>query len=188
MDRDPDTQAYRLGWRLYALAARSGEARLASLSVPYLRRLVAQLYETVHLCVLRGGSVLTVLSESSPHAFRSLGWEGVMAPVLHISAGRVLISDWEEPVLRAWFTEEQFAKMPATQRIRSIDDLLKEIQQIRARGYATADEEFEAGLVGVSARSATTAGAWSQRSTWAHPRAGWATGSMPWAGWPHAAP
>ncbi|MFJ9542754.1 IclR family transcriptional regulator [Streptomyces sp. NPDC101225] len=151
VERDPETQAYRIGWRLYALAARTGEARLAYVSAPFLRRLVAQLYETVHLCVLRGNGVLTLVSESSPHAFRSLGWEGVMVPALHTSAGRVLVSDWEKPVLRAWFPEEQFADLPPGQRIRSIDDLLKEIRTIRARGYATADEEFEAGLVGVSA-------------------------------------
>jgi DNA-binding IclR family transcriptional regulator len=151
VDRDPDTQAYRIGWRLYALAARTGETRLTSVSAPFLRRLVAQLHETVHLCVLRGNGVLTLVSESSPHAFRSLGWQGVMVPVLHTSAGRVLVSDWEEPVLRAWFTEDQFAEIPPTLRIRSIDDLLQEVEAIRSRGYATADEEFEAGLVGVSA-------------------------------------
>lgn len=150
-DRDPDTQAYTIGWRFYALAARTREAELAHVAVPFLRRLVAQLYETVHLCALRGGNVLTLRSESSPHAFRSLGWEGVMVPALHTSAGRILVSDWQEPVLRAWFTEDQFAEMPATQRIRTIDDLLTEIKEIRARGYATADEEFEVGLVGVSA-------------------------------------
>src|SRR5262245_49191904 len=70
VDRDPDTQAYRVGWRWYALAARTGETRLASVSAPFLRRLVAQLHETVHLCVLRGNGVLTLVSESSPHAFR----------------------------------------------------------------------------------------------------------------------
>lgn len=151
VDRDPDTQAYRIGWRFYALAARTSEARLAYVAEPFLRRLVAQLYETVHLCVLRGNGVLTLASESSPHAFRSLGWEGVMVPALQISAGRVLVCDWEEPVLRAWFPDDQFAGLPETQRIRSIDDLLKEIAAIHSRGYATADEEFEAGLVGVSA-------------------------------------
>jgi DNA-binding IclR family transcriptional regulator len=151
VDRDPDTQAYRIGWRLYALAARTGEARLAYVAAPFLRRLVAQLGETVHLCVLRGRGVLTLRSESSPHAFRSLGWEGVMVPAAQTSAGRVLVSDWEERVLRAWFTDEEFAGLPPTQRIRGIEDLLKEIQAIRSCGYATADEEFEAGLVGVSA-------------------------------------
>ncbi|MFI1561591.1 IclR family transcriptional regulator [Streptomyces sp. NPDC020490] len=151
VDRDPDTQAYRIGWRFYALAARTGEARLAYVAKPFLRRLVAQIYETVHLCVLRGNGVLTLVSESSTHAFRSLGWEGVMVPALQTSAGRVLVSDWEEPVLRAWFPEDQFTGLPASQRIRTIDDLLEEIQAIRSRGYAMADEEFEAGLVGVSA-------------------------------------
>src|SRR5690606_4561642 len=90
VERDPQTGLYRLGHRLYSLAARTFESTLARTSLPYLRRLVAALHETTHLCVLRGGSVLTLLSEVSDYNFRGLGWEGVSVPALHTSSGRVL--------------------------------------------------------------------------------------------------
>jgi DNA-binding IclR family transcriptional regulator len=35
--------------------------------------------------------------------------------------------------------------------VHTIDDLLREIADIRKRGYAAVDEEFEEGVVGVSA-------------------------------------
>jgi DNA-binding IclR family transcriptional regulator len=147
-DRDPESLAYRPGWRLYAMAARTAEARLTHVAAPYLRRLVASLDETTHLCVLRGAGVLTLLSVSPSHAFRALGWEGVTVPVPLTSAGRVLVSDWAPDTLRAWAaTWLRETAQPAA----VLDRLLAEAAAIRSRGFAAVDEEFEVGLVGVSA-------------------------------------
>src|SRR5918998_2348266 len=40
VDRDPETRAYRLGWRLYGLASRTCEGRLLALAPPLLRQAV----------------------------------------------------------------------------------------------------------------------------------------------------
>ncbi|MEU9015057.1 IclR family transcriptional regulator [Streptomyces sp. NPDC048479] len=151
VDRDADTLAYRCGWRLYALAASTRESRLVYTASPCLRRLVAQIRETAYLCALRGHSVMTLLTESAPHAFRSMGWEGLTVPVAQTSAGRVLISDWEDAVVRASFTDETLRQAPQTQRVRSVDALIEELRAIRSAGYAKVDGELEEGLVGVSA-------------------------------------
>ena len=90
VERDPESLAYRPGWRLYAMAARTAEARLTHVAAQYLRRLVASLNETAHLCVLRGSGVLTLLSVAPSHAFRALGWEGVTVPAPLTSAGRLI--------------------------------------------------------------------------------------------------
>jgi DNA-binding IclR family transcriptional regulator len=63
-ERDAQTLEHRLGWRIYAFAARTLETRLVATAAPYLRRLVAAPNETTHLCVLRGSAVLTLLSVS----------------------------------------------------------------------------------------------------------------------------
>src|SRR5437764_199658 len=84
----------RRGWGLYSYAARTTESRLVHLAVPSLRRLVAGLGETAHLCVLREGRVLTLWTEAPAHGFRAEGWEGVPVEVSRTSAGRVLVSDW----------------------------------------------------------------------------------------------
>ncbi|HEX4246860.1 MAG TPA: IclR family transcriptional regulator [Pseudonocardia sp.] len=157
VERDERTLLYRLGWRLYAFAARTVEARLTHLAAPYLRRLVSSLHETVHLCVLRGDQVLTVSSVSPPHAFRGLGWEGLTVPALATSAGRVLVADWPVEALRALF-DAQFAPgaRPASGprgrlTIRTEQDLHVELARVRRYGFAMVDEEFEEGVVGVSA-------------------------------------
>ncbi|QNN51886.1 IclR family transcriptional regulator [Nocardioides mesophilus] len=151
VERDPETLGYRLGWRIYALAARTFESRLVTVATPYLRAVVSKVQETTVLCVLRGNDLLTVASEAPAHAFRGVGWEGVTVPAAATSAGRVLVSDWEEPAIRAWFTPAQLAVAGAHPKVTTPEELLEELTRIRANGYATVDEEFEHGVVGCSA-------------------------------------
>jgi DNA-binding IclR family transcriptional regulator len=169
--RDPQTLGYTLGYQLYALAARTSEARMVRLSAPFLRRLVAATHETTHLCVLRGGNVLTLSSELSEHSFRGLGWQGVSTAAWRTSSGRVLVSGWSERELAEWYDLHgrdepvirpapdlarddalpQPVAPPGKLRVTDFPSLMAEIELIRQRGYAMVDEEFEADVVGVSA-------------------------------------
>lgn len=171
--RNVDNAKYTLGFQLYALAARTSEARLVEQSGPFLRKVANRTQETAHLCVLRGGNVLTLKSEMSSQAFRGVGWEGVSVPALRTSSGRALISDWNREDLSAWYDahsadalvtkrelldsqsgeREALVSRPDSKqsKIKTFDDLLREIVIIRRQGYAVVDEEFEMGLVGASA-------------------------------------
>lgn len=172
IERDPDTLLYRLGHQLYALAARTREAQLVMRSLPYLRRVVRATHETTHLCVLRSGTVLTLVSEMSEYAFRGVGWEGVSTAAWNTSAGRVLVSGWSEQNLREWYEVHGHDRaitspsapvasafgaaapidpVPGASVVTDVEAFLAEIARIRRQGYATVDEEFEAGVVGVSA-------------------------------------
>lgn len=167
--RDSHSLTYRLGYQLYAMAARTLESRLVREAVPYLRKVVTATHETAHLCVLRGDNVLTLSSELSEYAFRGIGWEGVSVAAWRTSSGRVLVSDWGNDDLRRWYElhgQDQPVTGPlapvlqgsgrtppveGTPLIEDFDGLLTEIAGIRRRGYATVDEEFELGVVGASA-------------------------------------
>ena len=148
VERDPDTLEYRLGWRLFSLVARTVSDRLVRAAEPVMHQLSAELEETSHLCVLREQEVLTVLSVSG-HSFRVHGWEGRGVPAYCTSAGRVLLSDSSPDELYVRFRE-----LPATGNrsdVHSLPELWAKIQQSRQDGFAQVDEEFEAGLAGVSA-------------------------------------
>lgn len=151
VERDPDSRGYRVGWRVFALASRTHEATLVTVATPVLRDLVARVRETTVLCVLRGTEVLTVASEAPSHVFRGVGWEGVAVPAAATSAGRVLVSEWSDEAIRRTFTPESLAAAGAHPRLRTAEALLTELAEIRRRGYATVDEEFEDGVVGCSA-------------------------------------
>nr|WP_240902227.1 IclR family transcriptional regulator [Arthrobacter silviterrae] len=168
--RDADTLQYSLGYGLYALAAKTAEAHMVGAATPFLKRIAMTTHETTHLCVLRGGTVLTLKSEMSNHTYRALGWEGVSVDAWGTSSGRVLVSDWDEDALRDWYETNATINHPTTEpaallmgqsssvppvrvsnKIQSYADFQAEMARIHERGYAVVDEEFESGVVGVSA-------------------------------------
>jgi IclR family KDG regulon transcriptional repressor len=131
VDRDPDTLEYRLGWRLYTLAARTARSRLLALAPLHLRRLVDELGETAHLSVLDGDEVLTLLSERSLRLVQAADWSGHRVPAHCTSSGRALLLDADRGALGR--------------------DVHRHVVRARELGYAAVDGEFEPGLVGVAA-------------------------------------
>jgi DNA-binding transcriptional ArsR family regulator len=73
VERNPETLAYRLGWRVFGLAARIAESRLVAEAPPVLRGLVRELGESAHLSVRQGGQVLTLVSESPESTLHAPG-------------------------------------------------------------------------------------------------------------------
>lgn len=135
VERDADTQAYRLGWRLFALASTVGESRLLAAAPPALRGLVAGLGESAHLSVRQGGHVLTLLSESPSSTLHAPGQVGRLTPLATTSAGRVLAIDLSDEELDAF----------------GLADAGAAIARARADGFAIVREEFEPGLVAAAA-------------------------------------
>jgi IclR family transcriptional regulator, KDG regulon repressor len=140
---------YRLGWRLYALAQLAGERRLLETAAPLMRRLAHSLGERVHLSVLQGTETLTVRTEAPGRSLQTTGWAGRVTPAYCTSAGRALLTDWEQDEILAAFEAVEFAALgPRT--IRSPAELAGAVAAARESGYVVVDEEFEPDLIGVA--------------------------------------
>lgn len=171
VDRDPQQLSYRLGSRLYALAARTHEASLDQRARPVLRSMVHALQETAHLCVLRAGNVLTLASEPSPRMVGTAPWTGTVTAAWRTPSGRALLSDWDSSTVDEWYgvhgrdaplvdqprpgDSGVFGVLdeptPTTRVVHDLPSLHAELAKIRQRGYATSDEELEHGVVAASA-------------------------------------
>lgn len=150
VDRDPDTLGYRLGWRLFTLAASAGHQRLLALAPGVMRRLVAALGERAHLTVLEGCGVLTVLSESPPRLIQSAGWVGRVTPLHCTSSGRALLFDHTDEEVRNLLGGSDLP-LAGPRAPRDAADFLRRLHRARQAGYALIDEEFEPGHVAVAA-------------------------------------
>ncbi len=149
-ERDPRTRRYRLGWRIFALAERSADQRLIHAARPVLTRLVRETGESSHLSVLRGDSVLTLLTESPSRALHAVSWVGRTVPIVATSSGRALLFDHDREQLAAVLGDGPW-QTPTLKAPRDVDELLERIREARAVGYALVDEESEPGLTAVGA-------------------------------------
>lgn len=150
VERDATTRGYRLGWRLYALAARAGEPRLLAAARPAIARLVGALGERAHLSVLDGVQALALLSEGPSWAVQASGWVGRRVPAHCSSAGRALLLDHDRQELETLFAGVELERLgPASPT--SVAEVAERIAEARELGYTAVDDELEAGLVAVAA-------------------------------------
>ncbi len=150
IDRDPDTLAYRLGWRIFAMANLAGERRLLDQAKPRLADLVTTFGERAYLSVLGGADTITILSHQSPRAVQAVGWVGRTTPAYCTSVGKALLFDHSRTELEMVFADVTFAPL-APNTARDLDQLHAMITAARVKGFATADEELETGLVSAAA-------------------------------------
>jgi DNA-binding IclR family transcriptional regulator len=151
IERDTDSLRYRIGWHVFALASRAADRQLLIAAAPLLRRLAAHdLGERIHLTVLKGAEVLTVLTEAPAHSVQSVAWAGRLVPAHNTSSGRSLIIDLERDDLARLFAGVTF-QVGGPNAPRDVDELYERILVARRAGYAIVDEEFEPGLVAASA-------------------------------------
>lgn len=148
VERTPDGR-HHVGWRLFTLAAKAGDERLLLLAPPVMRRLAGLTNERVHLSVLHGRDVLTVLSESSQQMIEAVGWVGRTSPVYCTSSGRALLFDHSDEAVHSLLDGMPFTQ--GTNAPKDVDALLVRLREARKRGFATVTGEFAADLVAVAA-------------------------------------
>ena len=170
VDRDSKSRKYSLGHRFYSLSMRTREAHLALQSETRLAELVAQVQETAHLNVLRGGRVLTVKTVVAADAVRRSGWDGVMTNAGITASGRAMLAGLTDSEIEHWWNEHALDDPvpiirddlplptepinPKTKRARrparSLKSFMKELQTVRDQGFAISSD-FQPGIIDAAA-------------------------------------
>lgn len=147
--RDPTVDGYRLGSGLHKLAKGAPQPSLSDQVLPFLQRLSSEFNETCGFYVRAGDAVEVVASAISAHALSYTMKIGARAPLYAVSAGKIVLAelkptDWKQYLARV-------VLVPATpQTIRSKARLKKEIEAIRATGFAHSHDEFTAGITAIA--------------------------------------
>ena len=144
--RNPETQRYRLGIELLALAAQVvSHTDVREIARPLLRQLASDCQESVNLVVLDGGQVVNLDQFVAPtRQVKNIGRVGRRMWAHCTAAGKVLLAHLppEELDLALVGELESFTPHTITDPVR----LRHELTLVRARGYATVQEELEEGL------------------------------------------
>lgn len=141
-------------FRLTPKVLELGQAYLSSLSLreaaqPVLDRLADTLDEVAALSILEGDEIVFVAraERRSPLA-RGIGLGGRL-PAFATSMGRVLLAGLDPAQARERLESKPLEAWTRFTR-RSVPALLRELGEIRTRGYAVVSEELELGVCGIA--------------------------------------
>lgn len=151
--RNSKTGLYRLGLELFEIGSRAiSGLNFYGISQPHLEQLVKVTGQTAHLGVRDGSEVLYVNKVEKPGAFISQPSAiGLRLPLYCTGMGKVLLAfsdDIDEALEKMYAANlKKFTRNTITKK----SDLLEELGNVRALGYAVDDEEVQLGLRCVAA-------------------------------------
>ena len=148
--KDKKTGGYKLGISVLTLGGIvTNELEIHKEASPVMNRLVVETGETAHLAVLEGTSTIYIHKEECNHPVRILTHLGRKNPAYCTSSGKVLLAYSEESLVQQVIDEG--LKAYTSKSITDPGVLLKELEEIRNRGYAISTEELTEGTRSVAA-------------------------------------
>ncbi len=135
-----------------------GSLGLWDIARPHLESLVASTHESSSMAQLDGSDIVYVARVSVPKIITFRVDIGTRFPALQTSQGKVLLAALDSDALTATLAEPSRSRLPEFLP-RSRDSIDKELREVRARGWALADEELAPGIrsVAVPVRNGTGA-------------------------------
>ena len=149
LERDPKTERYRVGAEVIAIARKVQRPSLGDRIAPLLHQLSLDVSETCGFYVQVGNSVEVVASAISTQALSYTMRVGMTAPLYAVSAGKLALSQLHSKELSRYLAHVTFAPVtPHT--IRSKNRLKKELQNVKATGFAYSRDEFTLGITAIA--------------------------------------
>jgi DNA-binding IclR family transcriptional regulator len=150
LEHDPVTRLYSLGFRAWEVGQRyAGHRDLANTAKPIMDDLAFKVGETVQLARLDGLENVYIAVSESPHPMRLASAVGMRLHAHATGLGKVLLAELDEDEARRRLSAVVLPKLTEA-TIVAVDDLMKELAAIRARGYALDNEEYVVGFTCVA--------------------------------------
>lgn len=149
VDQDTATSRYGPSLRLWEFGAMVADRLdLRTVARPRLLKLAEETQETVHLSILSGLEVVFIDKVDSPFPLRAYSRVGGRAPAHCVATGKALLAfaDDDTFALIGQTKLRRFTRASIVSRAR----LLKELAQVRLRGYALNRGEWREGVNGLA--------------------------------------
>lgn len=155
-----DERGYRLTPRVLDLGmAYVGALGLWDIARPHLQALVARTGESSSMAQLEGSDIVYVARVAVPKLITLRVEIGTRFPAAQTSQGKVLLAALDPAALARTLAERSRSGLPPSIGRTTPDELADELEVVRARGWALADEELAPGVrsVAVPVRDGTGA-------------------------------
>ena len=152
-------RGYALGARILYLSHACLQVDLPRRAQPFIDRINQSTGETVHLAVMQGDDLATLLTREARHAVRVDSGTLGQSSAMHATAAGKSILAWlpENEISRILTSQGMHAFTPTT--ITDYAALIEELRLVRRNGFAIDREEFQPGVICVGTAIRDHAGA-----------------------------
>jgi IclR family transcriptional regulator, KDG regulon repressor len=146
IEQDKETGRYKLGYKFLEVSSRLLESiDLREEARPFLTELEKETNEVIHLVVYDQGEVVYIEKLDGNEALRMHSKVGKRAPMHCTSVGKAILAYLPANIV-AGILERKGMPVHTDRTIINHDEFLKELTQVREKGYALDDEENEFGI------------------------------------------
>jgi DNA-binding IclR family transcriptional regulator len=157
--REPIHKRYTVGYSLVELCRTAyGKIELKDLARKPMEKLMEKVGETVFLGVLNGDHVTIVDTVESRNEMKITSPPGTRLPLLAGATGRVLLSQIDKGKAKEIMQKKGLTRY-TSKTVVDPHQFLREIEQVKKRGYAVDDEEYITGVRAVAAPLLSTSSA-----------------------------
>jgi IclR family transcriptional regulator, KDG regulon repressor len=136
-----------LSWKLFSVGSNiAGRISDRDLIHNTMEKLAIETGENVNLGILFGGEVLHIDKVESKAPIKADASLGGVASAYNTALGKMLLAGLSEDQLVELYSGYKFVKT-ARNTILSLESLMSELMDVRAKGYACDNEEFADGLI-----------------------------------------
>ncbi|MBX5141336.1 IclR family transcriptional regulator [Rhizobium lentis] len=152
VEQHPETKRYRLGIAVLHLA-RIREASFPMIAVlqPILERLTLEVGESTHACLFSGRHMMTIAIAEPHRSTRVFIDPAQPLPVHATASGLVFLAFADQPAVNDVLRQLRALEAYTDETVRSEEDLLRRLSEIRNSGCAKSSRSFEDDVTGIAA-------------------------------------
>lgn len=146
IEQDNKTKKFKLGLKLWQIGMIAYEHNPISITMrPYLRKLKELTGETANLTILDNYQIVYIAQVESDKLVRMFTKTGATAPLHCTAAGKIFLA-YKDENIRNFILDKIDLTKYTENTIVSKEELIKELDLIRERGYGFDNEEREIGV------------------------------------------
>lgn len=148
--QDEDTKKYKIGYKLFTLCSGiTKKNSLISSARGVMKELAKELDKTIVLCVMENSHIICIDYIENKDTSMYMIKVGYEMPLHVTSAGKVYSAYMDrETVKRELSNTAMEAATPYTKT--NLEEIYKELDEIKKNGYAICDEELQLGIQGIA--------------------------------------
>lgn len=144
--QDEETNKYRITFKLYELGSKKlRKMDILSASKLYSKKLMESVNEVVHIVVREGNRIVYIDKVEADNTIRMASSIGKRSPMYCTSVGKAILAYLPVEEVEEVWNNSRIERYTLNTKTR-LEDLKKELEIVREKGYAIDNEENEPGV------------------------------------------